>query len=89
MSGNGLALLVGLLNLLLMWHVDGPKSALTFALPVCVVVALIWHAESVAGYTGWAGRRRITRASPASLVRGFCWGLLLAPIPLLLWASLS
>jgi hypothetical protein len=40
---------------------------------------LIWKAETVAAYTGWAGRVSINTRSPAGLIRALAWVALLLP----------
>ncbi len=79
------SLAIGTLYVGLMWHADGARSALTLCVPVAATIALIWWADAVAQYTGWAGRVSIDRSSPASLVRLLAWIALLAPGCILLW----
>lgn len=84
MNGNILSRMLGLIYVGLMWHFDGLLSALTVAIPIGGLVALIQYAETVAQYTGWAGRSSISHQSPAGLIRGFAWAVLLAPALLIM-----
>lgn len=82
---RGLSLLLAAVYLVLMARAEGFQSALALAVPVTAVVALIWNADALSQYTGWAGRVGIRSRSPALLVRIFGWSALLTPGFLLLW----
>lgn len=79
-----ISMAVGGAWILLMAHVDGLPSALALCLPVGILLALIWKAEAVATYTGWAGRVSIDTRSPAGLIRALAWIALLLPGVLIL-----
>lgn len=74
-----LSLTVGGIWVLLMARADGLPSALTLCFPIAALLALIWKAEAVAAYTGWAGRVSIDTRSPATLIRAIAWAALLLP----------
>jgi len=57
----------------------GPSAALLLALPLALLVALVWHADSAATFTGQLGFTPLRRSSPAGAVRGLAWALLLVP----------
>ncbi len=79
MISNWLSIGVGFLYVALMWYSDSAKSALALCLPLAIVIIFIWKAESLAAYTGWAGRASITFGSPAGKVRAFAWCVLVIP----------
>lgn len=62
------------------WREAGLIAALWLVLPLLVLVALIWHAEDAAGFTGSLGFTPLRRPSPAGLVRVLAWTLLLVPL---------
>lgn len=58
----------------------GWSAALLMALPLAVLVGMLWHADAVADFTGSLGFTPIRRASPPGAVRGLLWALLLVPL---------
>ena len=58
----------------------GPSAALLLALPLGLLVALVWHADSAAAFTGQLGFTPLQRPSPAGAARGLAWALLLVPL---------
>ena len=81
--------LLGLAYVAGAWREDGGAAAAVVALPVGVLVGLVWHAEAAAGFTGRLGLTPIRRTSPPSLVRGLAWGFLLAPLAALIAGRLQ
>lgn len=79
-----LSLIAGGIWILLMAHADGLSSALALCLPIGVLLVLIWNAEAVADYIGWAGRVPIGTRSPDALVRALAWAALVLPGMLIL-----
>ena len=62
------------------WFEAGPAAAGLLAVPLALVVGLIWYAEAAAEFTGNLGLTPIRRSSPAGLVRGLAWLFLLVPL---------
>ncbi|MCC6988084.1 MAG: hypothetical protein IT181_03745 [Acidobacteria bacterium] len=58
----------------------GVRAAGLLAVPLALVVCLIWYAEAAAEFTGNLGLTPIRRSSPAGLVRGLAWMFLLVPL---------
>ncbi len=58
----------------------GARAAGLLAVPLALVVGLIWHAEAAAEFTGQLGLTPIRRASPAGFVRALAWLFLLVPL---------
>ncbi len=58
----------------------GWSAALLMALPLGVLVAMLWHADVLADFTGSVGLTPIRRTSPVGAVRGLLWALLLVPL---------
>lgn len=58
----------------------GARAAGLLAVPLAVVVWLVWHAETAADFTGNLGLTPIRRSSPAALVRVLAWMFLLVPL---------
>lgn len=81
---RSISMAIGGTWILLMAHADGFSSALALCLPVGALLVLIWKAEAVAAYTGWAGRVPIDASSPATLVRTLAWAALVLPGTLIL-----
>lgn len=84
MSGNRLALTLGIGYLAAMLHADGFKSAVAVSVPIAVLIAVIWRAESLGAYIGWAGWASTTHNTPAFLLRFFAWTMLILPGAILL-----
>lgn len=62
-------------------YLDGGARAVgLLAVPLALVVSLVWHAEAAADFTGNLGLTPIRRASPAGLVRALAWMFLLVPL---------
>jgi hypothetical protein len=62
------------------WYEAGAAAAGLLAVPLAVIVWLVWHAESAAAFSGNLGLTPIRRSSPAGLVRGLAWLFLLVPL---------
>ena len=58
----------------------GASLALALALPLGLLVALVWHAEALAGLTGQFGLTPIRRGSPPGAVRWLACAFLLVPL---------
>lgn len=75
-----LSALIALGYIVAMWTEDGWQSAMAVLIPLAVPLGLIWYAEALGAYTGFAGRARITRPSSPALLRALGWLLLLVPL---------
>jgi hypothetical protein len=58
----------------------GAAAAGLIAVPLALVVWLVWCAEAAAEFTGNLGLTPIRRSSPAGLVRVLAWMFLLVPL---------
>ncbi len=58
----------------------GGRAAGLLAVPLALVVCLIWYAEEAAAFTGNLGLTPIRRSSPAGFVRALAWMFLLVPL---------
>ncbi len=58
----------------------GLLPAVFTAVPLAVLVWLVWDAETAAGFTGNLGLTPIRRRSPPGFVRAIAWIFLLLPL---------
>jgi len=65
--------------LLLMGWSEGWRSALMLVFPLLIPLAMIWYAENIGEYLGWAGRTQIDQATHPALVRWLGWAFLILP----------
>ncbi|MGZ8216033.1 hypothetical protein [Methylomagnum sp.] len=84
MIGNWLALMLGAGYLVVMSHAAGFRSAVAVGVPIAVLIAVIWRAESLGAYIGWAGWASVSQNTPAFLLRFFAWAMLALPAAILL-----
>lgn len=77
---RSLSALIALGYVVAMWTHDGWRSALAVSVPLAVPLGLIWYADALGDYTGFAGRAPITRPSSPALLRALGWLLLLVPL---------
>lgn len=88
MIGNWLALMLGAGYLVVMSLTAGFKSAVAVSVPIAVLIAVIWRAEALGAYIGWAGWASTTQNTPAFLLRFFAWTMLVLPAAILLTSLL-
>jgi hypothetical protein len=62
------------------WLEGGAAAAGLLAVPLVLVVGLVWYAEAAADFTGNLGLTPIRRSSPAGGVRALGWMFLLVPL---------
>lgn len=58
----------------------GAQAVGLLAVPLALVVWLVWYAEAAADFTGNLGLTPIRRSSPAAMVRALAWMFLLVPL---------
>ena len=77
---RALAALVAVLYLGVAFAEAGLQAVGLLAVPLGVLVWLVWQAEAAAEFTGHLGLTPIRRSSPAGLVRALAWIFLLVPL---------
>lgn len=64
---------------LLLWWGEGWRSALVLVFPLLIPLAMIWFAEEIGEYLGWAGRSQIDQTTHPALMRWLGWAFLVLP----------
>lgn len=72
--------LLAMAYLAVAWFEAGAQAAGLLAIPLAVLVWLVWEADAAAGFTGQLGFTPLRRSSPAGMVRALAWVFLLLPL---------
>jgi hypothetical protein len=87
--GKGLSLLLALGYGIVVATRAGGSAGLIVLLLALVPVAIIWWADGIGSYTGSCGDGSIDAASPGCLIRAIGWAMLLLPLGIMVWRTMS